>query len=116
MKNEKLILPPLSNPDLQTSILQLLKLAVELYKPARIIIFGSQARGDWRADSDLDLLIIEPEVTQKMGALNVEAFKRKIRIRFDAVVALNKTLEEGIKDPLSVYSLAIKEGIEVYRK
>jgi len=30
--------------------------------PEQIILFGSQARGDFRPDSDLDLLVIKREV------------------------------------------------------
>jgi len=32
-------------------------------QPSKIILFGSHARGDARADSDIDLLVIEPDVT-----------------------------------------------------
>jgi predicted nucleotidyltransferase len=32
---------------------------------ARVILFGSRARGEERADSDLDLLVIEPEVKSR---------------------------------------------------
>jgi predicted nucleotidyltransferase len=32
---------------------------------SRMIVFGSQARGDSRPDSDLDLLVIEPEVSNR---------------------------------------------------
>lgn len=32
---------------------------------ARVILFGSRARGEGRPDSDLDLLVIEPEVKSR---------------------------------------------------
>jgi predicted nucleotidyltransferase len=33
---------------------------------ARVILFGSQARGETRPDSDLDFLVIEPEVEDRL--------------------------------------------------
>jgi predicted nucleotidyltransferase len=32
---------------------------------SKVILFGSRARGEGRADSDLDLLVIEPEVKSR---------------------------------------------------
>ena len=35
--------------------------AQEAARPAVVILFGSRARGDWREDSDVDLLVITEE-------------------------------------------------------
>ena len=40
-------------------------LAGKLPKGSRVIVFGSHARGDARGDSDLDLLVIEPDVPDR---------------------------------------------------
>lgn len=38
-----------------------LAILVRIAQPDRVILFGSQARGDARPDSDFDLLIVQPE-------------------------------------------------------
>jgi uncharacterized protein len=37
--------------------------------PSRVILFGSHARGDADADSDLDFLVIERDVTDRFGEM-----------------------------------------------
>lgn len=36
---------------------------------SRVIVFGSQARGDALPDSDVDLLVIEPEVSNRFAEM-----------------------------------------------
>ena len=43
-------------------IQQAVQRVVEVAAPSRVILFGSHARGDATEGSDLDLLVVEPEV------------------------------------------------------
>lgn len=45
------------------------RLAAAARSPQRIVLFGSRARGDARADSDLDFLVIEAHVENKLDEM-----------------------------------------------
>lgn len=55
-------------------IQQAVQRVVEAAAPSRVIVFGSHARGDATAGSDLDLLVVEPEV-HNIGAEMVRLHK-----------------------------------------
>ncbi len=44
-------------------------LAPSVPRGTRLIVFGSQARGEGRDDSDIDLLVIEPEVANRYAEM-----------------------------------------------
>lgn len=44
-------------------------LAGKLPEGSRLIVFGSQARGDAQPNSDVDLLVIEPEVANRFAEM-----------------------------------------------
>jgi predicted nucleotidyltransferase len=44
---------------------EVVRLLVDAAKPAKIILFGSYARDKQHADSDLDLVVILPEVSSR---------------------------------------------------
>ncbi|MGH7192744.1 MAG: nucleotidyltransferase domain-containing protein [Candidatus Saccharimonadales bacterium] len=53
---------------IQLAIDRIVKRIVKRFRPEKIILFGSQARGDARPDSDLDLLVVmsvEESVVEK---------------------------------------------------
>ncbi len=55
---------PLRGPSEYAPVLRtILESLVEIYRPERIYLFGSAARGDAGPDSDYDLMIVVPDST-----------------------------------------------------
>ena len=65
--------PTASDPALAEVVRRL----VEAYRPARIYLFGSVARGDAGPDSDYDILVVVPDETPPEG--------RRSRIAYEAL-------------------------------
>ncbi len=87
------------------------------FDPLRIILFGSWARGDARPDSDLDLLVILPEVENKrQAAIEILRALNGLPISKDVVV----TTPEEIAARGNVIGLvlrpALREGKVIYER
>lgn len=78
---------------------------------ADIILFGSRARGEARPDSDLDLLVIEPDFARRgeeYGRLRKEL--RGLEVAIDLVIYRRREADEWGGVPGSFLHRALGEG------
>jgi uncharacterized protein len=95
----------------EDTIAQAVARLVEAANPERIVLFGSYARGDARADSDLDFLVVESEVTDRAREMvRLSRALRSLRVPVDVLVVSRDELERYGREAGSVYWWALKEG------
>ena len=80
-----------------------------------IILFGSQARGDARPDSDVDFLVVQPEVNSRREEMTfLSNLLRPLRLPADVLVASRRTFEKWASLPGTIYHTARMEGRVLY--
>lgn len=90
------------------------RLAVR-FKPQRIILFGSQARGEATRHSDVDLLVIGPYTRGRLDwMMKMDASLKGLDISKDIVVLSPREYEEDKEIPGTVARAASKEGKVLY--
>jgi predicted nucleotidyltransferase len=75
---------------------------------AKVILFGSHARGEARPDSDLDLLVIEPDEVTKRRAESAR-LRRELR-GLDVIVISARHAEEWGHFEGTMLNEALREG------
>jgi predicted nucleotidyltransferase len=78
---------------------------------ARVILFGSHARGEAGADSDVDLLVIEPRVEDQHGeVVRLQRLLAPLRLPADVIVVSQAHVEEWGDVPSTMLHEALREG------
>ena len=84
---------------------------VREFDPLQIILFGSQARGDADRDSDIDLLVVFSELTDKRKtAIEIERALADVPVAKDILVSTPEELERSRLRIGSVLRYAQQEG------
>lgn len=88
---------------------------VSIANPARVLLFGSMARGEIRPDSDLDVLVIVkgPAQRRKLG----QAIYRNLHgvsVPVDVVVATEEDIERYGDKIGTILRPALREGHVIY--
>jgi predicted nucleotidyltransferase len=87
---------------------------VTTYKPKRIILFGSYARGDARTDSDVDLLVTLPDGTG--GAAVAAGMIKNLKPRFsvDLIVKPEAEFQRRVHQRDFFLTEALQQGRVIY--
>ncbi len=103
--------------DIEEKTKEITEQIVNRYKPDKIIIFGSCARGEFKEDSDVDFLIIKRE-TPYLGRDRARELRKLIKkdIACDFLIYRPEELEERIKLDDPFIKLILKEGRVVYAR
>ena len=88
------------------------------YSVDRIVVFGSAARGEMKAESDVDIIVVSKrfglkdffEITPKL----YREWHAREKIRFPVDILLYNVKEfEKLREEVSIVSEALREGIEL---
>jgi predicted nucleotidyltransferase len=78
---------------------------------SKVILFGSYARGDAAEHSDLDFLVVEPNVTARIEeAARLDAAARDVRVPMDVVVLSRDTFDYWRDTPNTLPYRVFREG------
>ena len=97
---------------------ELTRRIVEYYQPDQVYLFGSCARGDASADSDLDFLVVVPDDAppERRRASKFRMRRLDIREPMDLVVVRRAYFERNQTAPASLAFVAKTEGKVLYER
>ena len=99
----------------QEKIDSAIRILAQIAGADRILMFGSYARGDAGEDSDLDLLVIEPQVANRAAEMvRLRRALRPLRIPVDVLVYSADDVARWGDQPGSTLYSALREGTQVY--
>ena len=91
---------------------EVVKRLVDHYRPERIYLFGSTARGEARAGSDLDFLVVLPDDTPRAALFDGTVYERLwgIPLAVDVIPFRRSEFEERSGWLMSLPAIALREG------
>jgi len=90
---------------------------VKRFDPVQIVLFGSQARGDARPDSDIDLLVVLPHVENKrQAAIRIGNELSDLPVSKDIVVTTPEEIAVRGNIIGDVLRPALREGKVIYER
>jgi predicted nucleotidyltransferase len=99
------------------TVQQMTKRIIENFAPQKVIAFGSWARGETNADSDIDFLIVMPYSGSKRELqVSIRRYLKDFDVPKDVIVASPEELAEKRFLNGYIYQSAILEGKVLYEQ
>ncbi len=101
----------------RTVLEEIVRRIVKTVHPEKIILFGSQARGDPRAGSDIDLLVIaKSKQPRHRRSVPLYGVLSDILVPMDILVYSPKEVREWSAVRQAFVTTAVREGKVIYEK
>ena len=104
------------SPDATAKLEEIVRRIVGVAQPDKIILFGSAARGEDHADSDLDLLVVKAGTNRRRVAESIYRSLIGVGRAVDIVVVTPEDVERYGHSHALVLAPALAEGIVLYAK
>lgn len=105
-----------TNVDNDPMLSEIVRRLVETFRPGRIYLFGSKARGETDPDSDYDLMVVIPETTEPGYRLAQRAHSLLwgLGIAADILVWTREAFESRLHLEASLPATIVREGRLLY--
>ena len=99
----------------QTLISEIVRRILSVAQPDKVILFGSAATGNMTRDSDIDLLIVEPQINDRRDEyVRIRRSLRGIEYPFDIMLITTQWFEDSKDVVGGIAYPAHKHGKVVY--
>lgn len=114
---ERRMMQPTKQQPAQKLIDQMVSRIVQQFRPERVILFGSYARGEAGRDSDVDLLVVMPVSGSKRAKqVEVRLALHDIRLAKDIIVVTPAEFKRNQEIVGTIVRPAVKEGKVLYAR
>lgn len=108
---------PQTQAEYDAALRQAVDRIVERFSPEKIILFGSQARGEGGPDSDADLLVVMPvNGSKRLQAVQMDLALEGVPIPIDLVIVTPDELEKDTDAAGPIMREAVSEGRVLYER
>ncbi len=90
--------------------------ALRVYEPRRVVLFGSFARGDYHAMSDIDLLIVKDTERPFLDRISDVLALCDYDVPLEPLIYTPEELQRMLEEGNSFLQTVLEEGIVVYEQ